>query len=78
MGPQRFAELWRAPDSLPDAYRRLTGVPVDTLAYRVVTQARSAVRAGASVTPGEFLVVLMIAGLLAGLATLSHPRRRRP
>lgn len=77
VGAERFGALWRADDSLPDAYRRVTGVPIDTLAQRVVLDRRGPVLAGATVTPIEVMALLAVAAVLAALATLSHPRRRR-
>jgi len=78
MGPEKFGELWRAADPLPDAYRRITGVPIDTMARRLLLTSRGGpLHAGATVTIPEVLVVLMITLLLAGISTLGHPRRRK-
>ncbi|MHB1312841.1 MAG: hypothetical protein ACYC3L_12565 [Gemmatimonadaceae bacterium] len=77
MGPAKFEELWRASDPLPVAYLRITGVPVDTLARRLIVGRGDPMRAGATVTAPEALVVLMITLLLAGVSTLAHPRRRK-
>jgi hypothetical protein len=77
IGPQRFAEAWRANDSLPESYRRLTGVPMDTLAHRALTETHPPLRAGASVTFAELVTVLLIAAAFAGLSTLTHPRRHK-
>ncbi len=76
MGAERFAALWQGEDPPTNAYRRLTGVPIDTLARRVLLGTTSPVPAGASVSLGEAIVLLLVAAMFAGLATLSHPRRR--
>ena len=79
MGAEKFGELWRAADPLPVAYQRITGVPIDTLARRLLLTSRGGpLHAGATVTMPELLVVLMITLLLAGISTLAHPRRRKP
>ncbi len=77
MGPEKFAELWHAEDAPPDAYRRITGVPMDTLAQRVLLAGRPPISFGASTTVSELLAVLLVAAFLAGLSTLSHPRNGR-
>ncbi len=77
LGQQRFAELWRADAPPPASYERLTGVPMDTLARRLLYGDAAPLRAGAAPTLAEILAALVIAAALAGLATLSHPRRRR-
>ncbi|MBM3907726.1 MAG: hypothetical protein FJ363_06550 [Gemmatimonadetes bacterium] len=77
LGPERFRALWRAEEPVPDAYRRLSGVPIDTLARRVLVGAAPPVRVGAPLLAKDFVLPLLIAGGLAGLALLSHPRRRR-
>jgi hypothetical protein len=77
LGTDRFAVLWRGNAAPPEAYRQLTGVPVDSLARRVLMGKVPPMRAGASVSVIEFVITLLIAAAFAGLATLSHPRRRR-
>jgi len=77
LGPQKFGDLWHANESPPDAYRRLTGVPIDTLAHRLLMGGAAPVRTGAAPTLGELIAILVIAAVFAGLATLSHPRNRR-
>jgi len=77
LGPQKFGDLWHANESPPDAYRRLTGVPIDTLARRLLMGGAAPIRTGAAPTIGELIAVLLIAAAFAGLATLSHPRNRR-
>ncbi len=78
LGPQRFAELWRAADAPPDAYRRITGVPMDSLAHRVLVGDRPRRHSGATVSFGELIAVLLVAAAFAGISTLSHPRNRWP
>lgn len=77
LGPQKFGDLWHANESPPDAYRRLTGVPIDTLARRLLMGGAAPIRTGAAPTFGEVIAVLLIAAIFAGLSTLSHPRNRR-
>ena len=78
LGPQRFADLWHANEAPPEAYRRITGVPMDSLAYRVLVGDRPPRHAGAMVSFGELIAVLLVAAAFAGIATLSHPRNRWP
>ena len=78
LGPQRFADLWHANEAPPDAYRRITGVPMDSLAHRVLVGGRPIRRAGAMVSFGELIAVLLVAAAFAGISTLSHPRNRWP
>ncbi|MBW7933779.1 MAG: hypothetical protein H3C62_09255 [Gemmatimonadaceae bacterium] len=75
LGAERFAELWRAPDAPPETYRRLTGVPIDTLARRAVFGDLPNMPAGAGVRGGDIVIALAIAALFAGLATLTNPRK---
>lgn len=77
LGPDRFAALWRADEEPDKAYQRLTGVPIDTLARRVVLGDSPPLRAGASVGLADVLVALGIALFFAGLAAFSNPRRFR-
>lgn len=77
LGPDRFAVLWRADEAPDKAYHRLTGVPIDTLARRVLLGNSPPLRAGATVKLTDVLVDLGIALLLAGLAAFSNPRRFR-
>jgi hypothetical protein len=77
LGAQRFAELWRGAEAPPEAYRRLTGVPIDSLARRVLAGNAPPMRAGAAITPRGVILSLLIAGVLLALAMRSHPRRRR-
>ena len=76
LGPQKFAELWHGTEAPPDAYRRLTGVGMDSLARRLLLGNTKSLRAGAAPTVGEVIAALLIAAVFAGLSTLSHPRRR--
>ena len=65
MRAEKFGELWRASEPIPEAYRRITGVPIDTLARRLLLTSRGGpLHAGATVTIPELLVVLMITLLL--------------
>jgi hypothetical protein len=75
LGPDRFAALWRADEAPDKAYRRLTGVPIDTLARRVLLGDSPPLRAGASVELTDVLVTIAIALFFAGLAAFSNPRR---
>jgi hypothetical protein len=50
---------------------------MDTLAHRALTETHPPLRAGASVTFAELVTVLLIAAALAGLSTLTHPRRHK-
>jgi hypothetical protein len=77
LGAESFGTLWRGNASPPDAYRQLTGVPIDTLARRVLVGNAPPLRVGASLSLASVITPLLIAALFAGLATLAHPRRRK-
>lgn len=78
MGPEKFGTLWRGNEAPPEAYRRLMGVSMDTLARRLlIGTGNPPLRVGASASFGEALSALLVAAVFAGLATLSNPRRRR-
>ncbi|MFA6165282.1 MAG: hypothetical protein WC700_01575 [Gemmatimonadaceae bacterium] len=77
MGAESFGALWRGNASPPDAYRQLTGVPIDTLARRVLVGDAPALRVGASLSLASVITPLLIAAVFAGLATIAHPRRRK-
>lgn len=77
MGPQRFAELWHADVAPPEAYRRIMGTPMDSLAQRLLIGGTEPLQAGTSNSLASVMAVLLIAAVLAGLSTLSDPRRRR-
>lgn len=77
MGAAAFEQLWRGSAAPPDAYQQLTGVPIDTLARRVLTGAAPPLRVGASLSLASVVTPLLIAAVFAGLATLAHPRRRK-
>lgn len=77
MGAAAFEQLWRGSAAPPDAYRRLTGVPMDTLARRVLVGDAPPLGVGASLSIASVLTPLLIAAVFAGLATLAHPRRRK-
>lgn len=76
MGAVSFGALWRGAASPPDAYLKLTGVPMDTLARRVLVGDAPPLRVGAAISLASALGPLLVAAVFAGLATLSHPRRR--
>jgi hypothetical protein len=78
MGAEAFGALWRGNASPPDAYRQLTGVPMDTLARRVLVGDAPPLQVGASLSLASVITPLLIAAFFAGLATLAHPRRRKP
>ncbi|MHB1096446.1 MAG: hypothetical protein ACYC3F_09745 [Gemmatimonadaceae bacterium] len=77
MGAESFGKLWRGNASPPDAYRQLTGVPIDTLARRVLVGDAPPLRVGASLSLASLITPLLIAAVFAGLATFAHPRRRK-
>lgn len=77
LGAERFREVWRAEEPVPDAYRRVSGIRIDSLARRVLVGAAPPVRVGASLVARDFVLPLLVVGVLAGVALLSHPRRRR-
>lgn len=77
LGAERFATLWRADEPPADAYRRIIGVPIDTLAQRVLLGDSPPLRAGASVDLIEALVTVAIALLIVALAAFANPRRFR-
>ena len=77
MGAESFGKLWRGNTSPPDAYRQLTGVPMDTLARRVLVGDAPPLLVGASLSLASVLTPLLIAAVFAGFATLAHPRRRK-
>lgn len=77
MGAASFEKLWRDTLTPPDAYRKLTGVPMDTLARRVLVGNARPLGVGASLSLASVLTPLLIAAVFAGLATLAHPRRRK-
>lgn len=77
MGAASFEQLWRGNAAPPDAYRTLTGVPMDTLARRVLVGDAPPLGVGASLSIASVLTPLLIAAVFAGLATLAHPRRRK-
>lgn len=76
LGPERFTTLWRASDAPPEAYRRLTGVPIDTLARRTLFGDAPTLHTGAGASGGDIVIAFAIAALFAGLATLTNPRKR--
>jgi hypothetical protein len=78
MGAASFEKLWRGDAPPPEAYRRLTGVPIDTVARRVLVGDAPPLGVGASLSIASVLTPLLIAAVFAGLATLAHPRRRKP
>ncbi|MHB8838953.1 MAG: hypothetical protein ACYC7F_08385 [Gemmatimonadaceae bacterium] len=77
MGPDAFGALWRGDASPPETYQRLTGVPIDTHARRVLLGDAPPMRVGAGVSISDVVVSLLLAMLFVGFATLSHPRQRR-
>ena len=77
MGAESFGKLWRGNAPPPDAYRQLTGVPIDTLARRVLVGDAPPLRVGASLSLASVITPLLMAAVFAGLATLAHPRRRK-
>lgn len=77
MGAESFGAMWRGNASPPDAYQQLTGVPIDTLARRVLVGDAPLLRVGASLSLASVVTPLLIAAVFAGLATLPHPRRRK-
>jgi hypothetical protein len=77
LGPDRFAALWRADEEPDRAYLRLTGVPIDTLARRVLLGDAPPLRAGARVDLTDVLVIVAIALCFAGIAAFANPRRFR-
>ena len=78
MGAESFGAMWRGSASPPDAYQQLTGVPIDTLARRVLVGDAPPLRVGASLSLASVITPLLIAAVFAGLATIAHPRRRKP
>lgn len=77
MGAESFGTMWRGSASPPDAYQQLTGVPMDTLARRVLVGDSPPLRVGASLSLASVITPLLIAAVFAGLATIAHPRRRK-
>lgn len=77
LGAESFGAMWRGKASPPDAYKQLTGVPIDTLARRVLVGDAPPLRVGASLSLASVLAPLLIAVVFAGLATIAHPRRRK-
>ncbi|MDP1890999.1 MAG: hypothetical protein Q8K55_08915 [Gemmatimonadaceae bacterium] len=78
MGAESFGAMWRGNASPPDAYQQLTGVSMDTLARRVLVGDAPPLGVGASLSLASVITPLLIAAVFAGLATLAHPRRRKP
>lgn len=77
MGTESFGAMWRGTASPPDAYKQLTGVPLDTLARRVLVGDAPPLQVGASLSLASVLTPLLIAAVFAGLATIAHARRRK-
>ena len=77
LGPQRFAELWQGDTPPLEMYRKLAGVPTDTLARRLIAGEGMPTRLGAGPTLIEAIAALLLVALFAGLSLISHPRQRR-
>jgi hypothetical protein len=75
MGPERFLELWQGNETPLVAYQRLMGVPVDTLARRLLLgrDALKNLEVGSPVVPSvaEAVFLLVLCGVSVGLVTLS-------
>lgn len=76
MGAESFGKLWRGNASPPDAYRQLTGVPIDTLARRVLVGDAPPLKVGSSLSLASVITPLLIVAVFAGLATIANPLRR--
>lgn len=77
LGTESFGAMWRGHAAPPEAYQQLTGVPMDTLARRVLVGDAPPLGVGASLSIASVLTPLLIAAVFAGLATIAHPRRRK-
>jgi hypothetical protein len=76
LGPAPFAQLWTADATPPESYARLTGVPMDSLARRVMFGERFEFSTGATPRVRDVLWSICVAMLLLGCAAASNPRRR--